>query len=478
MNDIKRKSYELEIIKKLERSEQQALEFIKRNIVLLPDNVILKEAKNFSIITRKTKNKIDYDKLINSLKATKELSVKKIVEFSGYDLEDETLIDVKYHDKDEENLIKNALFYLNYSIKNDEYEKIIDLMISLYSIEVKADVYDVYNVDEELYDIDTNLIDLEILKFDELEPYLVLSVVKTSDLEALKFLFSVSINDKSFYLLSEKDKDSLKILLNKFIDDTKQIEFEELNSQTIANLVSFVDDKDITLKYAKITPAIFYALNEFQKFDNAEYVKIASTYLNGTDNFYLEKIVKKAINLNPNLDKFIAKYFVLEPNYQTFFMLLSIVSNSIIEEALNTNSNTKKFIKMFDINSKLSEFFNNEFHYQDVKYLSEAIFNTYIKDNFYEREYDFSILIEKGIRNYQSKIQIDENTYPLLKDVLLKYFIEDSRSLNSSKYYYYYASLLKDITVITQNKFNLAPTIREHYKRRSSLKYELDRFGL
>ena len=159
-------------------------------------------------------------------------------------------------------------------------------------------------------------------------------------------------------------------------------------------------------------------------------------------------------------------------------MLLSIVSNSIIEEALNTNSNTKKFIKMFDINSKLSEFFNNEVHHQDVKYLSEAIFNTYIKDNFYEREYDFSILIEKGIRNYQSKIQIDENTYSLLKDVLLKYFIEDSRSLNSSKYYYYYASLLKDITVITQNKFNLAPTIREHYKRRSSLKYELDRFGL
>ena len=416
--------------------------------------------------------------MIESLKATKELSVKKIVEFSGCDLEDETLIEVKYNDKDEENLIKNALFYLDSLVKNDEYEKIIELMISLYSIKVKADVYDVYNDDEELYDIDTNLIDLEIFKFDDLVPYFVLSIVKTSDIQALKFLLNVSINDKSFYLLGKKEKDSLKTLLNKFIDETNQTDFKELNSFTFAKLVTFVDEKDITLKCAKITPAIFYDLNELQKLDNEEYIKIASTYLNVDDDLYLDDIVKEAINLNPNLDKFIAKYFVLEPNYQTFFMLLSIVSNSIIEEALNANSNTKKFIKMFDINSKLSEFFNNEVHHQDVKYLSEAIFNTYIKDNFYEREYDFSILIEKGIRNYQSKIQIDENTYSLLKDVLLKYFIADSRSLNSSKYYYYYASLLKDITVITQNKFNLAPTIREHYKRRPSLKYELDRFGL
>ena len=58
MDNIKRKSYELEIIKKLEKSEEEALEFIKRNIVLLPDNVLLKEAKNFSLVTRKTKNKL------------------------------------------------------------------------------------------------------------------------------------------------------------------------------------------------------------------------------------------------------------------------------------------------------------------------------------------------------------------------------------------------------------------------------------
>lgn len=89
----------------------------------------------------------------------------------------------------------------------------------LKSVSLDANVYQEFS--KKLYCQElANLIDLDILDLDIYLPLLLISIIRSKDVDSIKMLFRLDLNNNTFSLLEEDDKVVLKELIEKYFEIT------------------------------------------------------------------------------------------------------------------------------------------------------------------------------------------------------------------------------------------------------------------